>query len=199
MPAIIKKGVKYGGGKATSGNDTTIRYNDETDMIQIKINDDWIDVIRAYAQSKNWIPNVYTDLTNIFGNITFLKGTNGTNNEATYRTDKFVLIGYNGTTSAGNSSMWTSEKVPLNMFSSVTVKFKQQNAVSDYPLQVRMDTTHAFSSGNQIILYTCETLGDSGELEITLDLSAYNNSAVERYFGITILGNAYIYDITFNK
>lgn len=176
-----------------------VRYNAETDMFQVLVNGTWVDAIKAYGQSQNWIPNGCKDQTNTFGVVSFLKGNNGIDNSATYLSDGYVLLSYNGVTNGANASMWTSKKIPLGLFKSVTLRFRQEGATSGYQTQIRLDETHAFSGKNQIILWQANTLGDTGIIEVTLDLSSYNASGLERYLGITVLGVVYIYDITFNK
>ena len=174
----------------------TVRYNPETDMFQVYFNGAWVNAIKAYAQSENWFPNICTDSTNIFGEVSFVNKANGSHNGSTYKTNGYIYFSYSST-SNGEAGMFSGNKIPLNVYSSITIKYKQ-TAVGLYPLTFLMSASKTLREAT-VALGAVPNSTSSDIKEYTFDLSNYNSNGVELYLHVWMLGTAYIYDITFNK
>lgn len=184
----------------------SIKYNPDDDYIYALVDGSWIKTgLKGYAQSLNWFLNGVFNNTDSFGLPNFATGTNGVINTATYQNDGYIYMYYQNT-SAGDTTMCSQNKIPVNAFSSITLKFlcstyNNENGASPekYKFSMGFSTTNQgrqFYTGLQhLTRYSPSTSVQT----VTYNLTGYNSEGVEKYLCFVGIAVTKIYEITFNK
>lgn len=157
--------------------------------------------MRAYAQDSNWFLNGKINNLDVFGLPVFYTGTGATVNRSSYESDGYFKTTQNG--SIDQFNIYTNNKIPVNEYSSIKVKFKQTlyNAGSD----VYAFTVGFRASNTSLAIYTNvenpvrRTTTANSIQEIIYDLTSYNANGIEKYLILFGHTNSEIYEITFVK
>ena len=184
----------------------SIKYNPDDDYIYALVDGSWIKTcLKGYAQSLNWFLNGVFNNTDSFGLPNFATGTNGVINTGTYQNDGYIYMYYKNT-SAGDTTMCSQNKIPVNAFSSITLKFlcstyNNENGASPekYKFSMGFSTTNQGRQSYTELQHLTRYSPSTSVQTVTYNLAGYNSEGVEKYLCFVGIAVTKIYEITFNK
>ena len=148
-----------------------------------------------YANLKSycWFDNGKLN-ADILGAPEFSLASGGTSNSSSYISDKYLYIGCNYSTNGKDSALFTSAKVPIGVYKSVTIKM---STIVRNGVHVGFFTSKSYGTPSITLkTFSATTSTDT----YTLDLSNYNTAGGALYFGVYAdISEATIYEVVFNK
>lgn len=145
---------------------------------------DTIQVIGAYeVKPYSYIFKDGVLNTSICNGLTFIKQNNGTNNESAITTDGYIHLSKTATTN-GDSFIYSHDKINLDNYSKLIVKFKlvSDHSDSNYKFRVRFDNSQTNQAHVNYHSWNSSTFTASNDIQTyELDLST-----------VTTIRNAYL-------